>query len=79
MSEKITWGIFHDLAVQIDAVAVTMGTPDYANLVDDNTTPFSLTDKVTKSFTYWFDVWNNGNEYPTVTYEYIRTSPTAAP
>ena len=76
MSEKITWGIFHDLAVQIDAVAVTMDTPDYANLVDDNTTPFSLTDKVTKSFTYWFDVWNNGDEYPTVTYEYIRTSPT---
>lgn len=53
---QILWSDTQTLAVAVDSLAVTMSTPGYTTLVDDDTTPFALTTLPTVEFVVEFQL-----------------------
>ena len=73
--EKVTWQMTRALAAITDITADSMSTPDYDKLLEDNTTPFPLTNVLQSgSIYYYFNVTSthgSGGTYPMVSSQYI--------
>jgi len=65
MGNQITWDDWHDLGMNIDALAVAMNIPDYSTLAGDDTAPYGQPAVVPYFGRYFFNV-RNGATSPTI-------------